>query len=367
VDPVIGCSTAGAQHFFYYIDAEEYTEFMAEAREEKYTAAQIAAYLEDFTIMPTNNNGLLFNRYKTDVAIQGLYKAYFYAAQIKNSNSNALAPVIFNEAQNIPNVRVSSEEYGYCGNQSTGPFGWNNVSIKIPGVIGANSNIWLGMVASGIGIKFDYGATFFDIISNFGSNSARTAINNGQHLGSILTRCGEYIPDYLEYAPGGNDEITAEFRPSVYYLRSNGHPKKPGNYNFKLSYYIQSVSTAYTRTLTAGVNLADSRKGVYNAIRKTEETVSGSGTAGCAGQYVRTTEDVSAVTGEPNRAVFYERLQEDVGLVIGEVGRMLAVVIKLFSVTSIRDYVIGRFLKSREELVLKSKVSREIEIESRIR
>jgi hypothetical protein len=45
---------------------------------------------------------------------------------------------------------------------------------------------------------------------------------------------------------------------------------------------------------------------------------------------------------------------------------MLGVFIKLVSGSMIRDYGINRFLKSREEIRIKSKISREIVIESRI-
>jgi hypothetical protein len=464
---------------------EEYEEYMDEAREEGYSAAEIAEYLEYYTIVPTMYGELLFNRYKTNVAIQGLYKAYFYVSHINYITSNVLAVVIFNEAQNIPNIRVSSEEYGYSGRENIGPFGWNNVSLKIPNIIEANSNIWLGLISSGVGINFDYGATFFDILSLFGSVGAQTAINNGQHLGSVLAGCGGYIPDYFEYALE-DEEIMMELRPSVRYAKTNAHPKRPGNYNLKFSYYIQSVSTAYTRTLTAGIKLTDSRKGAYTAIRKVEQTAKTTQTIGRAHNATRKSEQTVKITDNPirekgmyrlietllpvsdfnktvqtltrtigdilgnvtgiinqreirrdiadtthqtdmitrSRGIFafvhmilgldditeysnlwgrnvedgvspvtdthheaeylrelretpaaadetirvagYIRLHQDTGNVVEDMKRMLTVFIKLFSVTSIRDYIINRFLKSREELVIKSKINREIEIESRI-
>jgi hypothetical protein len=40
--------------------------------------------------------------------------------------------------------------------------------------------------------------------------------------------------------------------------------------------------------------------------------------------------------------------------------------IRLLTAGLIRDYLIPRFLRSREELVLKSPVTRELEIESRL-
>jgi hypothetical protein len=380
VDPVFGCSTVGAQYFFYYVESESYEDFMNDARGEGYSDTEIENILDDNYIMPTAYNGIQFNRYKTNVPVQGLYKAHFYVAEAGYGNYCILAPVIFNEARDIPNIRVSGEEYGYRRTGNTDPLGWNNVSIKLPDIIEADSNIWLGIITSGIGIKFDYGGDYFDIIDSFNAVNAQTNIDNGLDLGNLLTGCGRYIPEYLEKGPGG------DLRYSVYYEETNVHPKRPGSYDFKFSYYIQSVSAAFVRTLTAGVNLTDSGKRAYTAVRKNEETAGAAGTvslsrritaflqavsgltdiAGHKGQWERNIRDGAYPAADTHKSVEYARVLRDAGNVLEDVKRMLTVCIKLFSGASIRDYIIGRFLKSREEIPIKSKVSREIYIDSKI-
>jgi hypothetical protein len=62
----------------------------------------------------------------------------------------------------------------------------------------------------------------------------------------------------------------------------------------------------------------------------------------------------------------YIRVQQDRGNVRGDVLRSVGMFIKIMTTSLIRDYLIHRFLKSKEELVLKSPVCREIEIDSRI-
>jgi hypothetical protein len=64
------------------------------------------------------------------------------------------------------------------------------------------------------------------------------------------------------------------------------------------------------------------------------------------GEYHRETSDIAGSTGLPLRS--------------------LGVFIKLVTVGLVRDYFLRRFLKSNEEIVLKSAVCRDIEIESRI-
>jgi hypothetical protein len=83
-------------------------------------------------------------------------------------------------------------------------------------------------------------------------------------------------------------------------------------------------------------------------------------------EYLRELRENPDAADETKRIADYIRLHQDTGNVVEDMKRMLTVFIKLFSVTSIRDYIINRFLKSREELAIKSKINREIEIESRI-
>jgi hypothetical protein len=85
-----------------------------------------------------------------------------------------------------------------------------------------------------------------------------------------------------------------------------------------------------------------------------------------AGQYLRELRETPEIEAETGHAADYQRFQHDTGKPIGDVKRMLTVFVKLFSGSSIRDYIIGRFLKSKEELQIKSKITRPLFIDSKI-
>jgi hypothetical protein len=87
---------------------------------------------------------------------------------------------------------------------------------------------------------------------------------------------------------------------------------------------------------------------------------------GHEGQYLRELQETPGIEAETVRAVDYQRFQHDTGNPIGDVKRMLSVFVTLFAASSIRDYIIGRFLKSKEELQIKSKITKELFIDSKI-
>jgi hypothetical protein len=446
VDPVIGSSTAGAYHFFYYIYDGEYKECIQQWQKEGYSAAEIAENLEDWTVMPSAYNELFFNRWTSPETFQGLCKVFFHVAAMHSGDPHVFAPVFFNDSKNIPNTRISSEEYGYLGTKNKGPFGWNTVTFRVQNTVEAGSTLWLGLTTSGIGISFDYGAGYFDIAECINTVTAKKYITSGQHLGTLLTRLGEYIPYYLEAAANGDAELIEELRPSVYYQKHNAHPKRTGRYDFKFSYYFQPVGTVYRRTLITGVRLADSRKpavtyrraavqgvwgkGVLNRspvfIRRAVEQIQAApgvssredlcrvmpdragvpsvlnrsgdsrrvmshtvapGTGlhryvgiikklistggvrdqnGHLGGYIRGLYTAAGSMAETGHQGVYYRWQRDTVNGQGISFRHVLIFIRLLAGVYIRDYLIRRFLKSREELVIKSPVCREIILDSRL-
>jgi hypothetical protein len=83
-------------------------------------------------------------------------------------------------------------------------------------------------------------------------------------------------------------------------------------------------------------------------------------------RYERELRDSPCVGGLAGRITGYVRKQEETGAVLGEVKRMAGIFVRVVSGAMIRDYIVRRFLKAREELVLKSAVCREIELDSRV-
>jgi hypothetical protein len=84
------------------------------------------------------------------------------------------------------------------------------------------------------------------------------------------------------------------------------------------------------------------------------------------GAYIRGLYTAAGNLAEPGRTAEYSRKQEDTAFTGAVSLRHLFVFIRLLTGTYIRDYIIGRFLKSREEIVIKSPVCRELMIDSRL-
>jgi len=70
--------------------------------------------------------------------------------------------------------------------------------------------------------------------------------------------------------------------------------------------------------------------------------------------------------GETSHIAAYNRLQRSTIRAQGSVLRSITICIRIITKLFIRDYLIGRFLKSKTELTIKSKIVREIILESRL-
>jgi hypothetical protein len=94
------------------------------------------------------------------------------------------------------------------------------------------------------------------------------------------------------------------------------------------------------------------------------ETARVTSTIGKWGAYVRGLLAEAGSAAETAHAASYYRAQGDTAHVQGTVFRGLLIFVKILTVSLIRDFLLRRFLRSNEDLVLKSAVCRELEIES---
>jgi hypothetical protein len=101
-------------------------------------------------------------------------------------------------------------------------------------------------------------------------------------------------------------------------------------------------------------------------MRSLPETAAATDIAGHWGAYIRGLRVEAASMAETRHSgEYYRKKIETVGAE-GAVLRHLGIFIRLVTVSLVRDFLIGRFLKAREEIVLKSPVTREIVLESKI-
>jgi hypothetical protein len=69
---------------------------------------------------------------------------------------------------------------------------------------------------------------------------------------------------------------------------------------------------------------------------------------------------------ETSHKANYHRFQKDKVQAQGLVFRGLLLFVRIITKVFIRDYIWGRFLKARQDLTLKSAISREITLESKL-
>jgi hypothetical protein len=484
VDPIIGCTTVGGQYDKYYIGEEDYAELLDEAAAEGWTNAKLQAELQTRKTVITKYGEALFNKYSIAETLQGRYKAFVYAGELEYEPYACVAPLLFSDSGDTPNIHLSDKEYALNIYKQNATVGWKSVNFEVPDRIEANTNFWFGIYVHSIGINFDYGVECFDIYGGVNMVSVKNDAQNGLDVHKHLTDIQYNIESYKESFD--DEEYIRDMRNFLYWQYNNVHPLRDSRYDLKLSIYFQNISAAYTRTITQGVKLSDSGKRAHgmvrqltqiinisqltgkahNAVRETNQnagisdranwekgiyrfivnllgatetnkavrtlarlintsvtaffdlghrrdvsrditdTVNQADTVNRSrglfaflqsylgitdtrgyssiwrrtvpdaahattdnrhtGNYQRELSDALDGTAETNNRADYIRIERDTGDVIGEVQRMLHVVIRIITGGAVRDYIIRRFLKSNEEMVVKSPVCREITIESRI-
>jgi hypothetical protein len=101
-------------------------------------------------------------------------------------------------------------------------------------------------------------------------------------------------------------------------------------------------------------------------VRSLPETAKASETIGHWGAYVRGLWVAAANKAETiHSSDYYRRQTETVGA-HGSLFRGLLIFVKILTLSLVRDFLLRRFLKSNEELVLKSGICRDITLDSRV-
>jgi hypothetical protein len=270
----------------------------------------------------------------------------------------------------------------------TNPPRWKDFKFSVIDTVNAGSFIWFGAYAEGFITNFDFGGTYY-----------------------------KNWPDQVEV----DDE--------VYDLPDFPINSSLRTFNYILSWYFnyETQKKDYIRVLTQGVNLTDSRKsaseyrrGVIQTVkistatdslkafcRKLQEMVQANPVINGLRIFYRTIKDTShGIDGCYSQVVFMRTMQDDVKAAdlfgflrgfyrgifdtvetdcgvklgwtflvkvsdtagaVGSVFRGLVFFVRIMTGLFVRDYVLSRFLKAKSEVNLKSCVSREIVLESKIK
>jgi hypothetical protein len=122
----------------------------------------------------------------------------------------------------------------------------------------------------------------------------------------------------------------------------------------------------FIRILVVAVTTGDYTGKVSAWFRIIQEQTATFGEAGHLGDYIRGLYTEAENMAETRHEGEYYRMVQDTAENTGVSLRHLIIFLRLVTLSLVRDYLISRFLRSREELVIKSPVTREIELESKI-
>jgi hypothetical protein len=273
VDPVIGCTTIGSQYDKYFIDEEEYDGLLSIAEDEGWSDEQLREELQGCKIILTRYGEAVFNKYTCAETLLGQYTACIYVGALEYDPYACVIPVLFSTNGDMPGSLISSREYAFCATKQTAAAGWKTLDFTLPAQLGAHTPFWFGIYARGMGINFDYGAACFDIYGGVDAASVRNDTQNGLDVHSRLNGIEENIALYRENSEDA--DYGMDMRSFLKWEGMNVHPLADSRYDVKLSIYFRSGGTDYTRILTQGVTLNDSRKLTGNYRRSATQTVRG--------------------------------------------------------------------------------------------
>jgi hypothetical protein len=122
----------------------------------------------------------------------------------------------------------------------------------------------------------------------------------------------------------------------------------------------------FYRKAQEGVTSVDTFSFPVLFMRSLPENAAASDSAGHWGAYIRGLRVEAANRAETSHRGEYYRFEADTAQTQGSVFRFLAIFVRLLTASLVRDFLIRRFLKSNEDLMLKSCICREIELDSSI-
>jgi hypothetical protein len=337
------------------------------------------------------------NRHSIFEPLSGIITAYVYAYD--SESEGRCKPVLYSNDLSTFMTRLSKSEGTFDIAVNSGkPAGWRSATFQVKGTIEQYNWLWFGVFCDQFSPRFDYSTTC--IFERVGNDLPETLI-------PILYPYNFKISMYFDYAlegfhtrvitqwvmPTETRKLTGEYQRSVAQIaQGKAVVNRLGEFYRSMAQTVKSAMSlkrhlALLRKSThqAGVGdkgerfLAILRKpaqtaGVGSGIMKNaayvkrfqEKAVSMTHTGIVRNVAVRLIEAMTALHAMKARGTYY-RTQQDTAGNEGVALRHLFIFLRLLTGAYIRDYIIGRFLKSKEELIIKSPVGREIEIDSRIR
>jgi hypothetical protein len=400
VDPTIGTTTVGSQHQYQQDEDEDF--------EDLYFEVDIPC-----------------NKFLVEEQINGNCTAWFYANE--DDSEAGGRPVIYSDKFSQPYLRKSSQEsFINLEVDRNNPKGWRSGTFTVNDTIQTGSNIWFGLFSEYMWYpRFDYGGYFWDaywdehgILPNIypfydGVNHYQKP--NGYKLSMyfIYSDAQNYIMTLTQgVSLTDSRKIKAEYkRNTIQSISVNS-----GISRFETFYRecVMEVHTtmkvdsfpAFVRLITENIRLIMANYESRTLARKCTETIKTYTVIQRIRGFLRNVKEI--VTGfeyfqfrlfilrlltekiivthafkywgtfirgikenannktETKHKGKYYRKQVDKVQSAGIVSRGLFMIIRIVAKVFVRDFVLMRFLKAKQELVIKSCVCREIVLDSKL-
>jgi hypothetical protein len=361
------------------------------------------------------------NRFLVSETINGTCTAYIYTND--DDYDAAGRPALYSDNGNTPLTRKSKNENLIDFRVSGGkPKGWRSGTFQTNGSISSGSYIWFGVFAEyWLYPRFDYGARFYcdwwdeytsipdtyplydagnynnlKLSMYFTYSSAQnyvrtltqgvTLIDNRKLIGAYKRSAIEnvkgttglsrfatfprqclmtaYNSMALKHFPTLIRSCLEQVRASMSVFENRGLARV-------LPETVQADSTAHRsqgfyRKAQEGVRGNDTLSVPVVFLRSLPETAAAIETTGHWGAYIRGLRFEAGSLAETVHGGAYYRTQTETVQAHGSVFRGLLIFVRLLTTSLVRDFLLRRFLKSNEELVLKSGICREITLDSAI-
>ena len=360
---------------------------------------------------PTLDSEFALNKYLVPQTGNGLCNAYVYAYD--EGCDEDLIPCLYTNVNNKPYARKSLNEniIDVTVYPPRWPVGWKTDTFRINGNITAGDYIWFGGWAHFFWTRFDYGGDCYkgwfddDLYEDeiYEDGLAPFIVFN-----SDVSYCNIIWSWYFTYTAIGGQSYVRTLTQGVSLPDSRiltGNYKRTSTETVRSStslnrlplFFLKVVeivkvtmsngnSRSISRQCTENVNANSETDRNYSAIRKAQETLNGIDLRSFTFFYIRSMQetvraehilrnsrgffrgllDCAVSIAETACEAGYYRTNSDTVQTTGPVFRGLLIFIRIVTKAFIRDCLFGRFLKARQDLVIKSCVTREIIMESKL-
>jgi hypothetical protein len=383
------------------------------------------------------------NRFLISETLKGTATAYVYA-YYGGDYEGPVKPVLYSENNNIPHARRSSAEGTFdIEVYAQKPASWRSATFAANTNIDSGTYIWFGIMSLYFAVRFDFGAkcymtepesldTIPDIFPPYYGTYYFSQIKpsmyfdytSAQNYSRTLTQ-GVTLIDSRKLVGSYNRMITLQGggstalgKTAAYHRVRMENVQATGWFSWSRALYhsiadmvgsldllnslqnlardithVVRVSTAENRSagmkrdvnVTAGnvdggivwirgffrnlamnVRAGGTTANLVMRIRLLVEMVHATEGMKRVNNYIRGLYVIAGSMAETRHTASYYRKHGDTAYSVAVPLRHLLIFVRLLTVGFIRDYLLHRFLKAREEIALKSHVCREIVFESRI-